>query len=278
MIAKLITAVCLATLPLIGFSAEANGYLIRDMSFYDGHDGRYLTGLNTSHNYNTFMSGTPIRLQARLTWEGGTYGAPISTSQHAGVAFTQIAAKTTLPNQQGMNLFSHGIGAFVSENGLAMELWFRHTDTQPNMELAKQNAHVWDQTHGRCARAVYPAYSTMPQPGDQGQGGVMCLSPTPGPNGYMTPASHTLRYGYHYWVRITISADVPSGYGTLLAELFEDGGSGPFMVQSGSFGFPLWGMYSPFPLQATEPIYSTVFRSPGSVNEPLVRYFAFDSF
>lgn len=274
MFRKLIASACIATLCSLAQAGEASGTLVRDPDL-GNFDVHYLTGLNQSHSYGTFMAGVPMQLQARLTWQG-PHGVPIATGQHAVVAFTQIGAKNTAKNVQELNFFSHGIGAFVGETGLAMELWFRHTNAQPNINLATQDAFVWYQTHGRCAQSVA---GSIPQPGPNGENGIMCLSPTPAPGGYITPSAFQLRYGYHYWVRTTISANASTGYGTLVAELYEDTatpGSTPVLKQTGSFGFPLSGQNSPFPLQGAEPIYSTVARTPGAATEPVVTYYAFD--
>lgn len=270
---KKIVAAIAALVPFFACAGEGNGYLTRESGLggFDFYDVPELN-LNASQQPVThaeWLAGRPLKLQARFTWLGN-YGSPITASQHALISLSQVAVGGQPTNPEGQQMFTSGIGAFVGETGLSMELWFR------NYPLAKNDAFVWDQTKGRCARTVQGV--VIPEPLEDGTGGTMCLSAQPNQSGFITsPATpFTLRYGVHYWVQAAVTAEPANGVGVLRASLFEDVGTGPVLVQTGLIGFPLTGDYTPFPNQGNSPIRSTVARTPGSPSEPTVQYYAFD--
>jgi len=270
---KKILAALAAFVPLLAAAGEGNGFLTRDpaLAYFDFYD---VPALNLSANgqrvtHAEWLAGRPLKMQARFTWTGN-YGSQITTSQHSLVNFSQVVVDGRPMNPEGQRFFTSGIGAFVGETGLSMELWFR------NYTLGLDDAFVWDQMKGRCARTVQG--QVIPEPEDDGRNGTMCLAAQPHPGGYITspPTPFFLRYGYHYWVQIAVTAEPANGVGVLRASLFEDPGTGPVLVQSGLVGFPLTGPYTPFPKQGSNTIQSTVARTPGSANEPSVQYYAFD--
>lgn len=209
---------------------------------------------NMAVPYASLGSTTPIKLQSRLQWYGST-GQEITTEQHAIVALVQSVDNRDLYNGLNQMLWSHGAGAYVSERGLEMELWFQQNNAA--------NAYVWNQDNNRCVsdvQATVPANS-------------LCLSDTPNSSGYLTPApSFVLKKGIGYWVRVTITPIPSTGWATMLAELIEENSSGAVIVQTGFIAFQ---MATFFP-STTADIKSAVARTPGSVDEPYVFYAAFN--
>ena len=262
---KIVSAAA-ALIPIFAVAGEGNGVLTREPSL-NGFDFYDIPTVNVNGfmqpiSHAEWLAGRPLKLQTRFTWLG-PQGASIATPQHSLISFSQVALDGRPQNPEGQRLFTNGIGAFVGETGLSMELWFGNGD-----------AFVWDQTKGRCARTVLG--TEIPEPGPDGSGGTMCLSSTPNQSGFITGAPFTLRYGVHYWLRVSVTAEPANGVGVLRAELLQDAGSGPVSLQSGLIGFPLTGPYTPFPKQGGNTIQSTVARTPGSSNEPTVQYYAFD--
>lgn len=198
------------------------------------------------------LASETLKLQSRFTWYGST-NQIITTEQHAIVAFTQTASTSTLVNNAGQSIWSHGAGAYVGERGLELELWFA--------QGTQHNAIVWSQDYNRCAQDVL---GTLP-------GNTMCLSANYNAVGYITSApDFTLKRGVNYWVRIQISPTT-AGNSALHAELIEETLAGAVVVQSGSVGFQNAMI---FPLSAD--LSATVARTPGSVAEPYVNYVVFD--
>lgn len=194
----------------------------------------------------TALDGT-MTLGATYRWSQGNPGDQITEPQHALMSFSQMVVPTGYFNQTGDQVWTHGVGAFVGEHGLEMELWFRQNDAP--------NSVVWGQHENRCARDVQ---GHIPP-------GTMCLSDVENETGYLTPyPSFVLRKGRTYTVKIKITPTGP-GWSKLEAELYQQGIFGTTLIQKGMVGFS-HAMF--FPL-AGEPIKAAIARTPG---EPVIQY------
>lgn len=259
MIKKLVSIACAALLPAIAFADSYSGTLVSNASVNSGFDFYYPTAL--SKPLSALQVGTPVKLQARFVWDG-PIGQSITTAQHAVVAFTQKGAANNWLNSSGQLFWTHGAGAFVSERGLAMELWFRNDPAGNGVQDDAADAYFWDQTNGRCAYIV----SVGPTNG-------LCLSQAPNSGGHLTPASFTLKKGVAYWVRISLARQAGnSAWATLSADLIEETSGGPVVVQTGSVGF-IAASFFPYTNQSLE---ASVARTPGPVGEATTQFVVFD--
>lgn len=221
-------------------------------------DFHYLPAL--SKPADALQQGQTIKLQSRFVLDGNT-NQTISTPQHAVVAFTQRGATNSPQNTAGDHLWTHGAGAILSEKGLALELWLRSDANGNGYNDDPANAIVWSQDLGRCAADVQ---GTIPP-------GVMCLSATQSPGGYVIPApDFTLRTGVVYWLRVSITP-AAQGWATLYADVIEEQ-SQAVMTQSASVGFQ---MATFFPI-AGQQLSASVARTAVIANQADVQYIAFD--
>lgn len=239
-IIRWLTVCALALLAAAASGGTLYGYPTLPSNTYDFN---YQTA--KSQPYSA-LSG-PISLSVQYTWNSGSTGAQIVEPQHALLAFTQMSTPTGYFNTTGDQIWTHGVGAFVGEHGLEMELWFRNGSTN--------NSIVWGQHEGRCARDVL---GTLPP-------GTMCLSATPSAAGYITPyPGFVLRKWATYVVKIRVSPTSP-GWSKLEAELWQPGTFGMTMTQSGMVGFENAAF---FPLTG-QTLNAAVARTPG---EPSILY------
>jgi hypothetical protein len=237
----------------------ASGILLRQpVSDYFDYDY-----LHEMHAAPGSLANGPIQLQARFIWEPPSpamIGQPLAVAQHAGILFSQALDSRTMLNVHGERYWTHGAGAIVTESGLALELWHAKTEETP----LKLNADVW----GPYSNCIQDVQGTI-EPGK-----YLCLSTDPTAHSFLTSApGFKLRYGYSYWLRITISPIEP-GWAMLYAELIEQNPWGMHMVQTGRAGFEINRFW---PLQQA-PWKASIGRTPGSPAEERVHYVAFNHF
>lgn len=238
--------------------ATANGILIQDLAM-GGVDFRYIDSMQRTL---ADLPGAGIALQSRFVW-GGTPQQKITAPQHVVVAFTQQGDPDNMKNATGQTFWTHGAGAILSTAGLGLEIWRRDDLGSDGYKNDSPNAVVWDQTNNRCA---WDVAGTIPP-------GTLCLPSTPHANGYLTVApTFTLRKGVGYWLRVKLYSPNNDGFTTLYADVIEETAAGLVVVQSGLVGFPT-GVYMPI---NNQPLSATVARTPGSPDEPIITYNAFD--
>lgn len=238
--------------------AQTDGALLREsrLGYFDFF---YPTTLSSS--YGNFMNGAPLKLQTRFVWGGGAAGREITAKQHAVVAFTQQGVEKNLKNKFGQNFWTHGVGAFVGEAGLAMELWFRDDENGNGYEDDEPNAFVWSQENDSCMGDVRGLIKDK----------IYCLSPKAGDITHMTTApDFKLRAGVAYVVRVQLQRVGTPGWGMLHAELLEETGGTTKVVQSGAVAFEV-AKHFPMGWQDLE---ASVARTPGSTDEPYVQWAA----
>ena len=262
-IIKLLSSIVLAATLVANATAQVlheQGTLIREPTTYN-YDFKLLTALNPPAS--VVRNGNSAKLQARYVWQPANpalNGLQINTPQHAVVAFTQSLNPNFMRNPSGQYYWSHGVGAFVGENGLQLELWFTEAD-------GSSNAYVWSQNNNRCMAIVHGYYTP----------GQLCLDGHATPGGsYLTPAPNfKLRFGVPYWLRLEVRPASP-GWMVLLADLIEDscigGVCGPRIVQQGSISV-ITNSWWPNQLY---PINASIARTEGDVDAPFVNYDAFN--
>ena len=199
----------------------------------------------------SLQQGNPIKLQARIVWNGPTAG-PVNVDQHAVLAYTQTSVTSGLTNTAGLPIWTHGAGAILGPFGLGLELWFRNG--------AQTDAIVWTQQNNRCASSVLGSI----------QPGTLCLSATPSGYSYLTPAPFALKTGYAYWLRMFITP-IGGGWATLYADLIDEL-SPAVPVQSAMVGFQL-AQFFPVPGQVLSASIARIAAAPA---QPDVSYIAFD--
>jgi hypothetical protein len=248
-----------AFMPIVATAGSDSGTLVSNPAVNSGFDFYYPTAL--SKPLNALQVGSPVKLQARFVWDGPA-GQAVTTAQHALVAFTQKGAANNWVNASGQLLWTHGAGAFVSERGLAMELWFRNDPGGNGVQDDPGDSYFWDQTNGRCAYIV----SVGPTNG-------LCLASTPSPGGHITPASFTLKKGVAYWVRVSLEREASNpAWAVMRANLVEETSGGAVVVQTGSVGFMVASFF-PYSGQAME---ASIARTPGPAGEAITHFVAFD--
>lgn len=227
-----------------------SGTLVRN-PYAANFDWKYLPALSSPRA--NLIQGQTLKLQSRFVWYGST-GSYITTEQHAIVAFTQQNASDTMLNTTGAPLWSHGVGAYVGERGLELELWYRTASNQ-------QNAVVWSQDHGRCIQDVLGLFS--PSTG--------CIAGTVSTGDYITSAPNfQLKRGIYYWVRVTLT-NAGVNLTNLHADLLEETAQGVNVVQSAQVKFTTDAFFP-----SLQDITATVARTPGSADEPFINWVAFD--
>ncbi len=212
-----------------------------------------------SRSYSSLENGDLMTLQTRFIWSGNA-GEQITASQHAILAFTQRAAQN-MQNPEGQTFWTHGVGAFVGENGLEIELWRRDDVAGDGFENDGADAVVWNQFSDRCPRMVSGKTSEYSD----------CLSEFPNSTGYITSAPNfVLRKQVPYYLRVQIKTDWNKRT-RVEAELFMNTVMGVELVQSGMVYFDK-ARYFPVVGQTLE---ATVAKTPGSPGEPVVEYAIF---
>jgi len=205
-----------------------------------------------SEPVTSLQQGNPIKLQARIVWNGPTAG-PINVDQHAVLAYTQTSVTSGLTNTAGLPIWTHGAGAILGPFGLGLELWFRNG--------AQTDAIVWTQQNNRCAASVL---GSIPP-------GTLCLSANSSASSYLTPApAFALKTGYAYWLRMSITP-VGGGWATLYADLIDEL-SPAVPVQSATIGFQIAQF---FPV-AGQALSASIARIAAAPAQPDVSYIAFD--
>ncbi|MFT3813732.1 MAG: hypothetical protein QM740_10165 [Acidovorax sp.] len=247
-------------MPAATVAGSFAGTLVSVPAITSGYDFYYPMAL--SRPLSALQPGVPVKLQARFIWDGPARQA-IHAAQHAIVAFTQKGAPHSWRNPEGQLFWTHGAGAYVGNNGLALELWFRSDPARNGVQDDPPDAIVWDQTNARCAYLV-----------TVGPTSSMCLGAGASAlAGYLTPAAFTLRKGVGYWVRVTLTRETANpARATLRGELLEESGNGAAMVvQTGQVGFVV-NRFFPYADQRLE---ASIARTPGPVGEGVTRFVAF---
>lgn len=199
--------------------------------------------------YEAIGAGAVLTLQARIVWDGEK-GRPITTVQHAPMGFVQITDANGVKNIDGHPIWTHGAGAYVGANGLALELW--------NREGSANVGTFWSQASGRCM------FNTL----GTAVGTSGCLYDSPNPTGYLTSApGFQLKKGVSYILTMYLQETSP-GWMTLRAKLYEATQFEAVEVQSGLVGFEK-ARHFPDPAQ---PLRAAIARTPGSIGEPVVSY------
>ena len=199
--------------------------------------------------YEAIGAGAVLTLQARIVWDGEK-GQPITTVQHAPMGFVQIADANGVKNLDGHPIWTHGAGAYVGANGLALELWSRVGDATVGT--------FWTQDFNRC---VFDTMGTA-------AGTDQCLADSPNATGYLTPApGFQLKKGVPYILTMYLQETSP-GWMTLRAKLYEATQFEAVEVQSGLVGFE---KARHFPDQGQQ-LRAAIARTPGSIGEPVVSY------
>lgn len=199
--------------------------------------------------YEALAGGAVLTLQARIVW-AGEKGQPITTTQHVPLGFVQITDKNTVKNSDGQPIWTHGAGAFVGANGLALELWGRVDGVTVGT--------FWTQEYGRCV------FTTD----GKETGASKCLDVFPNPSGYLTAApGFQLKKGAPYILTMYLQ-EVSPGRMMLRAKLYEATETEAVQVQEGMVTFD---KASHFP-DATQQLRAAIARTPGSIGEPVVSY------
>lgn len=200
--------------------------------------------------YEAIGAGAVLTLQARIVWDGER-GQPITTVQHAPMGFVQITDANGVKNADGHPIWTHGAGAYVGANGLALELW--------NREGSANVGTFWTQDHGRCM------FNTL----GTAVGTSACLYDSPHPTGYLTSAPwFQLKKGVPYILTVYLHESTP-GWMVLRAKLYEARRFDEVVqVQEGMVGFE---KALHFPDQGQQ-LRAAIARTPGSIGEPLVSY------
>lgn len=209
------------------------------------YDFNYQPELDEPH----YALGPGVTLQARIVWDG-TPGTPIETTQHVPMGFVQITDPNAVKNADGQPIWTHGAGAYVGANGLALELWSREGSTNVGT--------FWTQASGRCM------FNTL----GTAVGTSRCLYDSPNPTGYLTTApGFQLKKGVSYILTMYLQETSP-GWLTLRAKLYEATQFEAVEVQSGLVGFE---KARHFPDQGQQ-LRAAIARTPGSLGEPSVSY------
>lgn len=243
-------------------SACGTLYRVPNLGNFDFY---YPTDLSST--YGNLMAGAVLKLQARFTW-GGTPGREITADQHAIVAFTNRGATNNMVNTAGQMFWTHGVGAYVGERGLELETWFRDDPNGDGFNDEPANAYVWSQDGDRCVSDVR---GTITAP-------MYCLGDKPSDAAYITSApDFKLRAGVGYWVRVEVERSKVPGWGLLRAQLVEEAcaaaGCEARVVQRAAVAFDI---AKHFPMN-WQPLEATVARTPGSRDEPTIKFAAFNN-
>lgn len=201
-----------------------------------------LEGTGRAHLNATFLWEPPANKQVL---------DPIEVAQHAVVAWSQGDDPRGLYNGAGQVFWTNAIGAFVSESGLHLELWFMDS-TYGN------NAWVWGGPNDRCAHEVNTS---------EDQVGVNCLSDNPAYPEYLTPApGFVLQYGQPYTLDLTIVTSLV-GPSWLEAKLYIACPEACELVQQARLGiYPVqW-------LSSSQPMRASIARTPGAPEDVNVFY------
>lgn len=212
----------------------------------DYYDFNYQPELDEPH----YALGPGVTLQARIVWDGEP-GAPIETTQHVPMGFVQITDPNTVKNADGQPIWTHGAGAYVGANGLALELWSRVDRVTVGT--------FWTQDHGRCM------FNTL----GTAVGTDYCLESSTSERGYLTSAPwFQLKKGVPYILTVYLHESTP-GWMVLRAKLYEARRFDEVVqVQEGMVGFE---KARHFPDQGQQ-LRAAIARTPGSIGEPSVSY------
>lgn len=212
----------------------------------DYYDFNYQPELDEPH----YALGPGVTLQSRIVWDGEP-GAPIETTQHVPMGFVQITDPNTTKNSEGKPIWTHGAGAFVGADGLALELWSRVEGVTVGT--------FWTQGSGRCM------FNTL----GTAVGTDYCLDPSPSARGYLTSAPwFQLKKGVPYILTVYLNESAP-GWMVLRAKLYEARKFDEVVqVQEGMVGFE---KARHFPDQGQQ-LRAAIARTPGSKGEPVVSY------
>lgn len=224
-----------------------------DLNYYDfAYQDKF------SQPYASFDAGARLDLQARFIFQGRR-GDAITHPQHVLLAFTQSMAPNP-QNDAGQTLWTHGVGAFVGERGLKMELWFRDDQNGNGFADDPSNALVWGQDDGRCVRDVLGIV----------QSDMLCIAATDNPAGFITSApDFVLTKGVAYVLHIRL--DGVGEMRRLQAELYVEDGDTFTLVQRGMVFF----RQATFLPDHSKDLRASVARTPGSSGEPEVDYVVF---
>lgn len=197
-----------------------------------------------------YALGPGVTLQTSIVW-GGEANQPVTTPQHVPLGFVQITDPTTVKNAKGLPIWTHGAGAFVGTDGLALELWSRVDGVTVGT--------FWTQNSGRCM------FNTL----GTAVGTDYCLDPSPSERGYLTSAPwFQLKKGVPYILTVYLNESAP-GWMVLRAKLYEARRFDEVVqVQEGMVGFE---KASHFPDQAQQ-LRAAIARPPGSKGEQVVSY------
>jgi hypothetical protein len=244
---------------VVALLVACDGGSLYNVPSLNNFDFKYMSEF--AQPYSALDNGKPLILHSRFIWTG-EHGEIMPEEQHAVLAFTQQAA-SGWKNNYGETLWSHGAGAFVGEQGLEMELWFREDKNGNGFEDDAANAYVWNQREGRCARDV----------AGELKDGVRCLDDKSNPDGFITSApDFVLRKGVPYILRIELQPG-NNGRMSLTAELYTSSPMGGFdLVQRGLVWFNRADHF-PVPQQN---LSASVARTPGEVGESVVEFMMFN--
>jgi len=191
-----------------------------------------------------------IKLQSRFIWNGT---AAILENDHAVVAFGQGANKHWHNSRKEYGLLRYGVGAYVSNKGLTLELWFNPGNAHQG------SAYIWN-SENICGSGFGPGAAPYPQ---------ICLSISSASAAYITPrpSDWFLEAGRAYWLRIKVTATSTPDWYTLVADLM-DPSYATKPVQAARLNFRKSDY---FPLGSS--VDGIVGRAAGNAN---INFFAFD--
>lgn len=242
---------------IVVFLAACGGGSLQNEATLNNYDFKYQPDF--SKPYAALENGEVMTLQTRFIWSGES-GQEITLSQHALTAFTHRAAEN-LKNPEGEELWTHGVGAFVGENGLEIELWRRDDPGQNGFEDDGADAVVWSQSYDRCPQMVSGKASEYKE----------CLADKPNNTGFITAAPNfVLRKQVPYFLRVQVKRDMDKRY-RVEAELFMNTIMGVELIQSGMVYFDR-DRYFPVKGQTLEAV---VAKTPGGEGEAIVEYAIF---